>query len=100
MLCPISSKSIPTTGKSMSGNLMFPAGDHLDLAHTAHASLFSAGVPAWKALASISSYLDAHLKPGVRGTVHPRAEIGGWVFIDEGTVVEPGAFIKGPAWIG
>lgn len=79
---------------------MFPAGDYLDLAHTAHGGLFQAGGPAWRPLSSISSHLDSNLKPGIRGTVHPRAEIGGWVFIDEGTVVEPGAFIKGPAWIG
>lgn len=73
---------------------------YLDLAHTAHAELFTADEPVWSALTKISAYLQAKLKPCVLGEVAPTAFIGERVFIDEGTVVEPNAVIKGPAWIG
>jgi UDP-N-acetylglucosamine diphosphorylase / glucose-1-phosphate thymidylyltransferase / UDP-N-acetylgalactosamine diphosphorylase / glucosamine-1-phosphate N-acetyltransferase / galactosamine-1-phosphate N-acetyltransferase len=79
---------------------MFPAGDYLDLARTAHGGLFADAEPVWSVLSLISSYLDSNLKPAVLGVVHPKAEIGDRVFIGEGTVVEAGAVIKGPAWIG
>ncbi len=74
--------------------------DYLDLRHTEHADLFPANQPAWAALAQIINYLSRCLKPQILGTVAPTAHIGAEVFIDEGTVVEPNAVIKGPAWIG
>ncbi len=79
---------------------MFPAGEYLDLAHTAHAGLFPDGAPVWQALSQISTHLESRLKPAVRGAVDAKAVIGDCVFIGEGTVVEAGAVIKGPAWIG
>lgn len=79
---------------------MFPAGDYLDLAHTAHASLFDGRAPVWQALSRIAPHLESELKPAIHGAVHARAVIGDRVFIGEGTVVEPGAVIGGPAWIG
>ena len=79
---------------------MFAATDYLDFSHTAHASLFEGSDAVWSVLSKIDGYLKANLKPEIRGTVHPKAHVGEQVFIDEGTVVEAGAHIKGPAWIG
>jgi len=79
---------------------MFTAGDYLDLAHTAHAGLFSTGNPPWQALSRIASHLESELKPGVHGDIHARSVVGDKVFVGAGTVVEAGAVIKGPAWIG
>lgn len=74
--------------------------DFLDLTHTAHSELFPADQPVWAALSDIDGYLNRCLKPRILGQVAPGAHIGEQVFIDEGTVVEPNAVIKGPAWIG
>lgn len=86
----------------------FPVRDFLDLEQTDHADLFAdPEEPAWSALARIASHLEARidraLEAGrglVHGEVHPSAEIGPRVWIDEGTVVEANAVIQGPAWIG
>ena len=79
---------------------MFSPADFLDLSHTAHAELFEADQPVWSALTRIGPYLQAHLKPGIHGEVASTAFVGPDVYIGHGTVVEPNAVIKGPAWIG
>ncbi len=79
---------------------MFTTGGYLDLAHTAHAGLFSDSEPVWVVLSRIAPYLESKLKPTISGDVHDKAIVGDQVFIGEGTIVEPGAVIKGPAWIG
>jgi UDP-N-acetylglucosamine diphosphorylase / glucose-1-phosphate thymidylyltransferase / UDP-N-acetylgalactosamine diphosphorylase / glucosamine-1-phosphate N-acetyltransferase / galactosamine-1-phosphate N-acetyltransferase len=79
---------------------MFPATDYLDFSHTAHAALFREDEPVWTALGRIADYLKTTLKPAILGQVSPLATVGDQVFLDEGSVVEPGAVIKGPAWIG
>lgn len=79
---------------------MFPAPDYLNLNHTIHGAIFQGGEPVWTALSRIAGYLKKNLKPAILGEVHPKATVGENVFIGEGTVVEPGAYIKGPAWIG
>ena len=79
---------------------MFLPADFLDLSHTAHAALFEADQPAWAALPKISAYLKEVLKPGIHGEVASTAFVGPDVYIGHGTVVEPNAVIKGPAWIG
>lgn len=76
------------------------ASDYLDFSHTQHATLFAEGEPVWRVLVKIEGYLKTHLQPAILGGVSDKASIGPQVFIDEGTVVEPGAVIKGPAWIG
>lgn len=78
----------------------FPAADFLDLAHTAHASLFNGTVNAWDPISRLGEYLAKHLKPANHGRMNGAPWIGPDVFIGEGTVIEPGAMIKGPAWIG
>ena len=79
---------------------MFAPADYLDLAHTAHAKLFENQKYVWDALKQISSYLQFRLKPGVLGELMGKPFISQSVFIGAGTVVEQGAVLKGPAWIG
>ena len=79
---------------------MFFAAEYLDLSHTAHAGLFDASQPVWAALSKIGAYLTENLRPGIHGEVASTAFIGPQVYIGHGTVVEPNAVIKGPAWIG
>ena len=71
-----------------------------ELGSFAHAALFQDAVYAWEALGRIGPYL-ATLTTGVRGEVAAGAWlIGGGIHIDEGTVVEAGAYIQGPCVIG
>tara|TARA_R110002096_G_scaffold203718_2_gene389031 strand:+ start:17503 stop:18198 length:696 start_codon:yes stop_codon:yes gene_type:complete len=74
----------------------------LDFEHTAHGDLFAEGEPVWSALSRIKPYLADAITSQEIGTasVSDRAEIGPHVRLGEGTVVEPFATIKGPAWIG
>ena len=78
---------------------MFYPRDYLDLTQTDHASLFAADEPIWLVLKKIDSYLTANLSPGLHGTTIGQPYLGDRVYIGAGTVVEPGAVIKGPAWI-
>lgn len=79
---------------------MFPISDYFDINSFAHASLFDGNGPAWEALKRIKEYLKANLVPGIHGTVMEGAWVGDDVYIGEGTVVEPGCYIKGPTIIG
>ena len=79
---------------------MFAAKDLVNLARTRHSALFESGGPIWEALDRIGDYLSDKLVPWLEGEVSEAAHLGSDVFIGKGTVVEPGATIKGPAWIG
>ena len=79
---------------------MFKPTDLFDLSQTEHATIFDGCTHAWEALARIKDYLKTHLKPGLHNRCDGDAWIGELVFIGEGTVVEDGAMIKGPAIIG
>jgi NDP-sugar pyrophosphorylase family protein len=83
----------------MSAPVFAPA-DFLDLAQTEHAALFEGVTQAWEALTKLPHYLESEIKPANHGKLIGQPFIGEKVFIGEGTVVEPGAYIKGPAWIG
>lgn len=72
----------------------------LDMAGTDHRVIFEAVDVVWRALEKIAPYLKFRLKPAMRGEVLGAAHIGANVFVGRGTTIEPGAFIKGPAWIG
>jgi len=78
----------------------FAPADFLDLKQTEHADLFKDVLQAWEVLMKLSYYLEAEIKPANHGKLIGQPVIGEKVFIGEGTVVEPGAYIKGPAWIG
>ncbi len=79
---------------------MFKPADLFDLSQTEHAAIFADGKFAWDALKKIEGYIAANLKPALHNKCEGRAYIGERVFIGEGTVVEDGAMIKGPAIIG
>lgn len=78
----------------------FPAARFFDLERTAHARVFEGTTHAWEALAILGDYLSRQLKPANHGRLVGTPSIGPDVFIGEGTVIESGAMIKGPAWIG
>jgi NDP-sugar pyrophosphorylase family protein len=79
---------------------VFTAADYLDFKETDHASLFDGLVHAWEVLPRLAPYVQAMVVPENHGQVIGQSVIGAQVFIGEGTVIEPGAYIKGPAWIG
>jgi UDP-N-acetylglucosamine diphosphorylase / glucose-1-phosphate thymidylyltransferase / UDP-N-acetylgalactosamine diphosphorylase / glucosamine-1-phosphate N-acetyltransferase / galactosamine-1-phosphate N-acetyltransferase len=79
-----------------------PATELFDLASFAHAGLFSASENCWEALGRpLAAYLTSRLAREIRGEVAQGAYlVGEDIEIGEGTVVEPGAYIQGPAIIG
>src|SRR5919202_6288017 len=79
---------------------MFPPEEFLDLSHTAHSKLFENQRYVWDALKQIASYLQFRLKPAILGELLGKPFISNNVYIGAGTVVEQGALLKGPAWIG
>jgi NDP-sugar pyrophosphorylase family protein len=79
---------------------VFAPADFLDLEHTAHSKLFENQNYVWDALKQIASYLQFRLKPAILGELLGKPFISNHVFIGKGTIVEQGAFLKGPAWIG
>src|SRR3954470_5256417 len=79
---------------------MFSPADYLSLDQSAHSKLFENQKFVWDALKQIASYLQFRLKPAVLGDLIGRPFISKSVFVGAGTIVEQGAFLKGPAWIG
>ena len=79
---------------------MFAPNEFLALEHTAHSKLFENQQYVWDALKQIASYLQFRLKPAVLGDLVGKPFISKEVFIGAGTIVEQGAMLKGPAWIG
>lgn len=79
---------------------MFKPADLFDLGQTEHAALFEECEFAWDALKRLKAYVEANVKPALHNHCDGVAYIGERVFIGEGTVVEDGAMIKGPAIIG
>ena len=79
--------------------------DFFDLSHEPHADLFDGVAVVWEVLPRLRAYL-AHLVGGkghqIFGTVATDAFLapGDDIFIGPGAVVEPSAFIAGPAHIG
>jgi NDP-sugar pyrophosphorylase family protein len=81
-------------------NELFSASEFFELEHTAHSKLFEKDKYVWEALKQIPSYLQFRLKPAVLGELLGKPYISDSVFIGRGTIVEQGATLKGPAWIG
>ena len=79
---------------------MFEPAEFLSLEQTSHAKLFENQKYVWDALKQIASYLQFRLKPAVLGELLGKPFITNQVFIGAGTIIEQGAVLKGPAWIG
>ena len=79
---------------------MFTPADFFDLDHTEHRVIFENVEYVWQALSKISAYLQFRLKPAILGNSIGKPFISNAVFVGKGTVIEHGAMIKGPAWIG
>jgi NDP-sugar pyrophosphorylase family protein len=79
---------------------MFSPEEFLNLEHTAHSKLFENQKYVWDALKQIASYLQFRLKPAVLGDLAGKPYVSRNVFVGPGTIIEQGAFLKGPAWIG
>jgi len=79
---------------------VFAAADYLDFTQTDHAAIFEGVVHAWEILPKLAAYLQENLVPVNFGKIIGHPMIEEQVFIGRDTVVEPGVFIKGPAWIG
>ena len=79
---------------------MFAPTEFLNLEHTAHSKLFENQKYVWDALKQIESYLQFRLKPALLGDLVGKPYISRNVFVGPGTIVEQGAYLKGPAWIG
>jgi UDP-N-acetylglucosamine diphosphorylase / glucose-1-phosphate thymidylyltransferase / UDP-N-acetylgalactosamine diphosphorylase / glucosamine-1-phosphate N-acetyltransferase / galactosamine-1-phosphate N-acetyltransferase len=80
--------------------MIFSAADFLDLSKTEHTSLFQDSVPVWEALKQIGNYLERSLQPAMKGATIGVPFISNRVAIGPGTVIQNGATIIGPAWIG
>ncbi len=74
--------------------------DLLDLAQFEHAALFDGCEFPWQALPRLKNYILKHLQPANRARPVGAPFIGPEVFVGEGTVIEHGAMLKGPAIIG
>lgn len=73
-----------------------------DLSHFKHRALFEKGPFVWDALKEISAYLKAYPLGKIEGDVSSQAYLidREKISIGKGSVVEPGAYIKGPCIIG
>jgi NDP-sugar pyrophosphorylase family protein len=79
---------------------IFAPAEFISLEHTAHSKLFENQRYVWDALKQIASYLQFRLKPAILGQLMGKPFISNTVFVGAGTIVEQGAVLKGPAWIG
>jgi len=74
--------------------------DFFDLQGQNHEALFDGVNQAWEVLPKIGSYLQKNLKSESKAKLIGTPVIGENVYLGEGTIVEPGVYIRGPAWIG
>ena len=81
-------------------NTVFAPADYFDLKQTDHAAIFHDVRNAWEILPKLAAYLNEQLVAANFGQIIGDPVIGEQVYIGRDTVIEPGAYIKGPAWIG
>lgn len=79
---------------------MFNPADLFDLSQSEHSKIFDGCENAWDALKILKTYFSANLRRELHNRCEGKVFIGHDVFIGEGTIVEDGAMIKGPAIIG
>lgn len=80
----------------------FSTEEYFDLSDFEHAILFRKGEPVWACLKRIKEYLSSLSLGQILGVVEEGAYLVSpeLISIGKGTVVEPGAYIKGPCIIG
>lgn len=73
-----------------------------DLSSFEHAAVFDQCTTVWEALVKINSYLLAHSLGNIQTEILPGVHLISpeTISIGKGTVIEPGAYIKGPCVIG
>ncbi len=75
-----------------------------DLGDAEHSALFDGLEWPWEAVGSIGAYLRTLLSgpypPGLHSEVPPGSAFGPDIYLGPDCIVEPGVFVKGPAWIG
>lgn len=71
-----------------------------DLSKSKYSDIFEDIELVWDALKKLPEYVDAKLKPNIKGIISTLAYVDDNVYIGSGTVVEPGVVIKGPTIIG
>ena len=92
---------LETRARSGQGEVVNTAlADFFDLKGQNHEELFAGVKQAWEVLPRISDYLKKNLKNGSKAKLIGSPVIGENVHLGEGTIVEPGVYIQGPAWIG
>ncbi|HTA30353.1 MAG TPA: DapH/DapD/GlmU-related protein [Candidatus Cybelea sp.] len=79
---------------------MFEPSELFDLTQTGHGVIFDGCKYAWEALGKIATYLASRAQPQLRNRCEGTAYIGERVSIGEGTLLEDGVMILGPAIIG
>ncbi len=83
--------------------MAFAPEQFFDLSGFEHKALFEAVENVWEVLGDpLKEYIMSHLKPGLHGKIMDGAFLDdeSTIYIGEGTIVEPGAYIKGPTIIG
>ena len=80
----------------------FYPSEYFDLLSFSHASIFDESLPVWIPLKKIEDYLDTLGLGKILGKIEAGAYLINpeLISIGKGTVVEPGAYIKGPCVIG
>lgn len=71
-----------------------------DLTSFTHREIFSDCTEVWDVLRKIAAYVRQRVRPDILGTVEKGGLVTPNVQIGAGTVVEPFAFVRGPAIIG
>ena len=79
---------------------MYRPADLLELSQCAYPELFDGCDQVWEALAKLAEFVARRVQPGNRGRLLGSPFLGEQVQVGEGTVIEHGALIKGPAIIG
>ncbi len=73
---------------------------YFNLSDFKHKNLFDRCEYIYDFLKFLENYVEKNLKPEILGTIMTGAYVGNNVFLGKGSVVQPGAWIHGPAIIG
>lgn len=82
--------------------MSFSPSNYFDLTKSKLAEIFSEDLPVWWALSQIERFLEKLPRGDILGRVDPGAYLVNpeTIFIGKGSIVEAGAYIRGPCYIG